>query len=55
MTQVICVCGDTEFVSSELSAKLSEGWEIISVETNVYESYGQVKRDTICYLKSRTA
>ena len=53
MTQVICVFGDTEFVASELSTKLSEGWQIISIETNVYESYGQVKRDTTCYLKSQ--
>ena len=51
MTQVICVSGDTEYVSSELGLKLSEGWEIISVETNIYENFGQVKRDTTCYLK----
>jgi len=55
MTQVICVFGDADFVAEELGAKLSEGWEIISIETNVYESYGQVKRDTTCYLKLLTA
>lgn len=29
----------------------SEGWEIISIDTAIYESYGTLKRDTAVYLK----
>lgn len=49
--QVICISGDTQYIETELGAKLSEGWEIISIETSIYESYGTIKRDTTAYLK----
>lgn len=51
MIQVKCITGDTEYIENELSSMLSEGWEIISIDTAIYESYGTLKRDTAVYLK----
>ena len=51
MIQVKCITGDTEYIENELSSMLSEGWEIISIDTAIYESYWTLKRDTAVYLK----
>ena len=51
MIQVKCITGDTEYIENELSSMLSEGWEIIIIDTAIYESYGTLKRDTAVYLK----
>ena len=51
MIQVKCITGDTEYIENELSSMLSEGWEIISIDTAIYESYGTLKSDTAVYLK----
>lgn len=51
MIQVICISGDLQYIETELSARLSEGWDIISIETSIYESYGTTKKDTTVYLK----
>ena len=51
MIQVKCISGETGYMETVLSAMLTEGWEIISIETTIYESYGNLKKDTTAYLK----
>lgn len=51
MIQVTCISGGTEYVETELSAKLSAGWEIISIETSFYERQGNLSKETTVYLK----
>jgi hypothetical protein len=51
MIQVKCISGETGYIETELSNLLTAGWEIISIETIIYESYGNLKKDTTAYLK----
>lgn len=51
MVQVKCISGETGYIETELATELSAGWEIISIETNIYQSYGTLKKDTTVYLK----
>jgi len=51
MIQVKCISGETEYIETELSAMLTDGWEIISIETAIYESYGNLRKNTTAYLK----
>lgn len=51
MIQIKCISGETGYIETELSAMLTEGWEIISIETSIYESFGNLKKDTTVYLK----
>lgn len=55
MIQVECISGEVEYIETQLETKLSEGWEIISIETTIYESYGNLKKDTTVYLKKISA
>ena len=51
MIQVKCISGETEYIEAGLSAMLTEGWEIISIETAIYEGYGSLRKETTAYLK----
>ena len=51
MIQIKCVSGEPGYMETELGAMLSAGWEIISIETNIYESYGTVRKDVTAFLK----
>ena len=51
MIQVKCISGETGYIEAELSSLHTDGWEIISIETIIYESYGNLKKDTTAYLK----
>lgn len=51
MTQVKCISGETDYIETELSDMLTEGWEIISIETAIYEGYGNLRKETTVYLK----
>lgn len=51
MIQIKCVSGEPAYMETELGAMLSAGWEIISIETSIYESYGTVRKDVTAFLK----
>ena len=51
MIQIKCVSGEPGYMETELGTMLSAGWEIISIETNIYESYGTVRKDVTAFLK----
>lgn len=51
MTQVTCISGDSEYINTELAAYLSEGWEIISMDTHVFDRQGRINKETTVYLK----
>ena len=52
--EVICIYGDCEHVCDELGVKLSEGYDIINMQTSLYESTGGLRRDTTVYLSKET-
>lgn len=52
MIQVKAISGDMEYVESELSTLLDEGWEVIDLTTNLYSSTGGMRKETTVYLKT---
>lgn len=54
MTEVICIYGDSEYVCQQLSEKISEGWAVMDMQTNLYETTGGMRRDTTVYLIKAT-
>lgn len=54
MTQVTCISGDSEYINTELATYLSDGWEILSMDTHIYERQGRVNKETTVYLKRIT-
>lgn len=54
MTEVKCISGGAEYVETELSARLSAGWEVISIETAIYQLQGNTVKETTAYLKKIT-
>lgn len=51
MTQVTCISGDSEYINNELATYLSDGWEILSMDTHMYERQGRISKETTVYLK----
>lgn len=50
MTEVTCIYGDSEYVCQQLQDKLNEGWAVMEMHTNLYETTAGVRRDTTVYL-----
>lgn len=50
MVEVTCIYGDSEHVCSELAEKLNDGWAVMELNTNLYESTSGTRRDTTVYL-----
>ena len=52
MIQVKAISGDPDYIQSELALLLQSGWEIIDLNTNLYDSPGGIRKDTTVYLKA---
>lgn len=55
MSEVLCICGDSEAICAELASKLSQGWTVLNMQTSLYESTGGLRRDTTIYLLKESA
>ena len=51
MTQYRSVTGDPDCVAQELTALTAEGWEIVHISTNLYESTAGVRTEATVFLK----
>jgi len=51
MVQVKCISGDPEYIESELSRLISEGYEVMDITTNLYSSSAGERKETTVYLK----
>ena len=49
--QVKHLSGDPLYIETQLAAHLTQGWEIIDIATNVYQSSGGLRTETTVYLK----
>lgn len=48
---VTYLSGDPEYISGQLQTYMTEGWEIISIATNIYQSTSGIRTVTTAYLK----
>ena len=55
ITEVKHISGDPLYIEQQLQILLTDGWEIIDVATNVYQSSGGLRTETTAYLKKATA
>lgn len=51
---VTYLSGDPEYISGQLQNYMEEGWEIISIATNIYQSTSGIRTETTAYLKKNT-
>jgi len=51
MIEVKCISGDTDYIEEQLASDLSDGWEIIDMQTDVFEYRGNLRKETTVYLK----
>lgn len=49
------ISGDPLYIEQQLQILLTDGWEIIDLATNVYQSSGGLRTETTAYLKKATA
>ena len=49
------ISGDPLYIEQQLQILLTDGWEIIDVATNVYQSSCGLRTETTAYLKKATA
>lgn len=49
--EVRSISGDAQYISEKLQQLLSDGWEIIDIATNVYQSSSGFRTETTAYLK----
>lgn len=51
MIDVKCISGDPEYIESELSSLISDGYEVMDMTTNLYPSTSGYRKETTIYLK----
>lgn len=50
MTEVTCIFGDSENICDMLAEKLNDGWAVMEMQTNLYDTTAGIRRDTTVYL-----
>lgn len=49
--QVKYLSGDPMYIEGQLTEYLSDGWEVMDIATNVYQSSGGLRTETTVYLR----
>ena len=47
---VKCISGSPEYIEEQLGPLLTEGWTIVDLTTNLYDSTGGIRKETTVYL-----
>lgn len=53
--QVKYLSGDPMYIAEQLTVYLTDGWELLDIATNVYQSSSGLRTETTVYLKKAAA